>query len=259
MIKTTNQLIELYAQAEDYFFKSISKKFLDLDDNAIGYMTGVPVDDLNIVYIKKYPSYLDDILNSAKLFYDQDSLGFVLTIPEEFYDAETNKTLEAAGYFQTEKTATMFFDLQNTINAISFADEEIIKSTDNKLDEWMKPLIAFSATAGDLISKYADTHKLAQSREAELHHFSLYAQEKPVASITLSLNNNLARIDDVATLPEFQGKGYATCLMNHALQKAKKHGATYCFLEASESGLSIYKKLGFKTLFKNNIYSRKLI
>lgn len=32
-------------------------------------------------------------------------------------------------------------------------------------------------------------------------------------------------------------------------------GADYCFLEASKSGLSVYQKLGFKPLFKNNYYS----
>ena len=95
------------------------------------------------------------------------------------------------------------------------------------------------------------------TKNAKLYHFSLYSEEKPIASITLSLNNDIARIDDVGTLPEFQGKGYATRLMNYALSEAKKLGTTHCFLEASDSGLSIYQKLGFKTLFRNNVYSRK--
>ncbi len=258
-IKTNYQLIELYAQAEDYFFKSISKKYLDLNDNAICYMTGVPVADLNIVYIKKHPSSLDKILNSAKLFYDQDNLEFIVIIPEEFCSAEASDILKAAGYFSTEKSVAMVFELKNLISndVASFADKIVIKANDNRLNDWMLPMIAFSATAGDLICKYADTHKLALAKKAELQHFSLYNQEKPIASITLSLNNNIARIDDVATLPEFQGKGYATRLMTYVLQKAKESDARYCFLEASESGVSIYQKLGFETLFKNNIYSRR--
>ncbi len=248
---------QLYAQAEDYFFKSISKKFLNLDDDATLYMTGVPVADLNIVYIKKQPKSLDENLSSAKLFYDQENLEFIVIIPEEFCITENNNIFEAAGYFPTDKTVAMVFDLQNTINTTELSDGTIIKASDDKLNDWMTPLIAFSATAGELIVKYAETHKLAQSRKAKLHHFSLYKQEKPIASITLSLHDNIARIDDVATLPEFQGKGYATHLMTYALQKAKKLGATHCFLESSESGLSIYQKLGFETLFKNNIYSKE--
>lgn len=35
-----SQLIDLYHQAEDYFFRGISSKRLDLDDDAHSYMTG---------------------------------------------------------------------------------------------------------------------------------------------------------------------------------------------------------------------------
>lgn len=73
--------------------------------------------------------------------------------------------------------------------------------------------------------------------------------------MTLSLNKGVARIDDVGTLPEFQGKGYATHLMNDVLFTAKQLGADHCFLESSDSGLGIYKKLGFELLFENRIYS----
>ena len=250
-MKTNNQLIELYAQAEDYFFNNISEKVLNIDDDASCYMTGVPVADLNILYIKKQPKSLDKILSSAKIFYDQANLGFIIIIPEDFCSDEVNDIFKIADYSHTDISVAMAFDLQNFIinYETSFADDTLIKANDNKLDDWMLPMIAFSATDGELISKYADTHKLALTKKAKFYHFSLYKEEIPISSITLSLNENIARVDDVATLPEFQGKGYATFLMNYALSEAKKLGANHCFLEASESGLSIYQKIGFKTLF----------
>jgi ribosomal protein S18 acetylase RimI-like enzyme len=70
------------------------------------------------------------------------------------------------------------------------------------------------------------------------------------------MQSKVARIHDVGTLPEYQNKGYATQLMKHAINEAINLGADYCFLEASESGLSVYQKLGFKPLFKNNYYTR---
>jgi predicted GNAT family acetyltransferase len=97
-----------------------------------------------------------------------------------------------------------------------------------------------------------------QPKDFRYRHFSLYKQEKPIASITLSMHDdNIARIDDVGTLPEFQGKGYAMHLMRYVLSEAKKLGARHCFLESSDSGLRVYQNLGFEPLFKNNIYSRK--
>ena len=257
--KKTTIVTELYRQAEDYFFKSISIKVLKLEDVATAYMTSVPVADLNILYIKNYPSSLDKILRDAAQFYDQANLGFIVIIPEEFCTTQINDIFKVTGYFQTDKSVAMSFDLKDFIinDLTNYNDNTLIKANDNKLEDWLVPMTAFSATDYEMCIKYADIHKLALTKNSKLHHFSLYKEERPIASITVSINNNIARIDDVGTLPEFQGKGYATRLMTYALQEAKNLGATYCFLEASDSGLSIYQKLSFKTLFKNNVYSRK--
>ena len=128
---------------------------------------------------------------------------------------------------------------------------------DDQLNDWMMPLIGAFESTFEICSIYATTHKNALKKNINLRHFSLYKQEKPIASITLSLNNGIARIDDVGTLPEFQGKGYATHLMHYVLSEAKRLGAHHCFLESSDSGFGVYQKLGFEPLFKNNIYSRK--
>ncbi|AZL16346.1 GNAT family N-acetyltransferase [Rickettsiales endosymbiont of Stachyamoeba lipophora] len=79
----------------------------------------------------------------------------------------------------------------------------------------------------------------------------------PVTAITLSINNNIAKIDDVGTLPQYQGKGYASIMIKYALNKAKECGVDYCFLEASKAGLSVDKKIGFNELFSNKIFGLK--
>jgi hypothetical protein len=48
--------------------------------------------------------------------------------------------------------------------------------------------------------------------------------------------------------------GYATQLIKFSLMQAIKMNAKYCFLESSNSGLGIYEKLGFKSLFENTTY-----
>jgi ribosomal protein S18 acetylase RimI-like enzyme len=77
-----------------------------------------------------------------------------------------------------------------------------------------------------------------------------------VCSLTLSLSENDARIDDVATMPEHQKQGHATNLIYAALQKAKQLNVSQCFLEASGSGFNLYKRIGFNTLFKNHYYEK---
>lgn len=250
--------INIYRQAEDYFFRGISLKYINLGDGANAYMTGGA--GLNFIYITKNTDALDKILIKGKQFYDQDTLSFDVVIPQELCIHQIVSILKDAGYDQKSKSVSMILDLDKfSIQKAftSFDEKTIIKSNDNLLNEWMTPLIGAFESTHEACSIYAIAHENALKKNINFRHFSLYKQEKPIASITLSMNNGIARIDDLGTLPEFQCKGYGTDLVYYALTTGKKLGANYCFLEASDSGLGIYQRLGFEPMFKNNIYSRE--
>lgn len=249
--------IQQFIKAEDYFFKGISPKTLNLGASATAYMTGVATADLNLVYIREsLPAALQQILTNAKAFFEQDTLPFIVLMPEENCLAEIELLLKTLGYTQKGKSVAMALNVtQLKFNRhVNIDDKTQIKANDTLLSEWMIPLIEAFDSTFNMATQYANVHEEALKNKINLHHFSLYKAEKPIASMTLSIHDNIARIDDVGTLPEFQGRGYATHLMQHALLEAQKLGATDCYLEASETGLSIYEQLGFKVLFKNNIY-----
>jgi ribosomal protein S18 acetylase RimI-like enzyme len=252
-------LINLYRQAENYFFSGISSKYLNLSDSANAYIIGIPIADLNLVYIRKNPDALDKILLRSEQFFDQYKLSFVVIIPQKFCTPEIECIFKTFVYPRTGQSASMVVKLDELTlnNDACFSDEAIIRQNDSQLNDWIIPLIdAFESTL-DMSSMYAAAHKIAMKKNINLHHFSVYKQEKPIASITLSLHNTIARIDDVGTLPEFQRKGYASALITYVLSEAKRLGARYCFLESSNSGLGVYQKLGFAPLFKNYIYARQ--
>jgi len=254
----TDSLTTLYRQAEHYFFRGISSNFLSLGEGANAYMTGIPVADLNLIYLTQQTNILDKILDKGEKFYAQENLSFVLIIPQKFCTIEIENILKARAYSSIGKSVSMVFKLESfkTNNAVTFEDETIIQANDDTLNDWMIPLVGAFESTFDISSHYARIHEIAFKKKLKLHHFSLYKHENPIASITLSIHNNLARIDDMGTLPEFQGQGYATRLMTYVLSKAKELGAIYCFLEASDSGLSIYQKLCFEPLFTNRIHSK---
>jgi len=250
-----SQLFDLYRQAEDHFFRGISSKCLDLDYDAHAYMAGGA--ELNFIYITKNTNALDKILTEGKQFFDQDKLSFEVIIPQELCAPQMTDILSALGYLYKSQSVSMVVDLGKFSFAQTANLEIVIKAHNDQLNDWMMPLIGAFESTFEICSIYAKIHENALKRNINLRHFSLYKQEKPIASITLSMHDAIARIDDVGTLPEFQGKGYATYLMRYVLSEAKRLGARHCFLESSDSGLGVYQKLGFATLFKNNIYSRK--
>jgi len=190
---------------------------------ANAYMTGVPVADLNLVYVTKNTASTDKILNQGKQFYDQNSLSFVVVIPQEFCTPDVEGIFSTMGYHQTGKSVSMAVKLDDFRATCSASfDEIIVRGNDKKLNDWMTPLIGAFESTIEITSIYAVTHENALKKNINLRHFSLYKQKKPIASITLSMyDNTIARIDDLGTLPEFQGKGYATHLMRYVLLEVK--------------------------------------
>jgi ribosomal protein S18 acetylase RimI-like enzyme len=245
----------LFHQAEDYFFRSLSLKCLDMNDTATAYLTGLATQDLNLIYIRKTPLDLEGILTQGKSLYHTANVPFVITIPEELCTPTLEHTIKMQGYAQTGSSVAMGLVLEKT----TFPDGKNIRHEGPDLSQWMLPLVdAFGSTL-ELTTLYAESHERAIQKGAVFHHLSLYDGDalasSPVSSMTLSFHQGHARVDDVATFPDFQGRGYANRLLTYGLEYAKTLGATHCFLEASNAGYSLYEQKGFKTLFQNNIYA----
>ena len=64
----------------------------------------------------------------------------------------------------------MAFDLKDFMisDVINFDDDTLIKANDNTLEDWLVPMTAFSATDYEMCIKYADTHKLALTKNSKL-------------------------------------------------------------------------------------------
>jgi len=251
-----NALIDLFYQAEDYFFRSLSKECLNFDDFATAYLTGVDLDSDNPLYIRKNIEAIDDILSCCKDFYHSNNTPWNVIVTEQFMSSDLEKSLNNMGFNHSGRSVAMFLEL-NKQSKEKNQDNIIIRAVDDKLEQWMMPLVGAFESTLDITRQYAHVHQKALENKANFHHYTLYKDDAPISSITLSLQENMARIDDIGTLPAHKNKGYATQLMKYAINEAIDMGAKYCFLEAWESGIavSIYKKLGFIVLYKNTNYA----
>ncbi len=249
-----HNLIKLYRQAEDYFFSGIALKSLKLNESSTAYLTKDA--SLNFMYIADKEGASKENLTKAEIFFKDNNCSFELIIPSNECDVDVEATLEKRNYELAGKSVSMMLNLQNFEHGEP--SNLIIGSTDDKLTEWMSPLIEAFQTTEAACLQYAKLHQKALDKQMAFYHFSLYVNSIPICSVTLSVHDKLARIDDVGTAPEFQRKGYATHLIDYALSVAKKMGAQYCFLESSSSGFSIYQKIGFDILFENKLYSRDI-
>lgn len=192
-------------------------------------------------------------LEMCQTYFTQKNLPWTLIVPEyiSFVPKIENQMIEQ---FQLADTGVgMSLDLlSHPLHSLN--NSLYVKLMNDDLQTWSIPLIHGFQSTPEITQVYTSRHKEALEKTSHLYHYSGFFADEPVVSVTLTVKDGIARIDDLATIPKFQKQGFASALMHYILQKASELNVHFCFLEASSAGLNLYKNLGFHPLFKNYYY-----
>jgi ribosomal protein S18 acetylase RimI-like enzyme len=98
----------------------------------------------------------------------------------------------------------------------------------------------------ELVEQLLDA-KLAISGLLETHFLAVLVDGEVAAYADLYLGDGTAQIEDVATLEEYRNRGFASALVLHGLEHARRAGATFVFLvaDADDWPKQLYERLGF--------------
>lgn len=248
-------LIAAYHQAEDYFFTSISQATQHFKNYASAYLTGVEAGSLNLLIIKQPDGDIGTVLKDGVRFFEDAGLPFIVLLPEDAASKLANQ-LNTEGLTAAYNTVAMQLSMKNFMLKNSHSDVFEIRCTNECLSEWALPLESAFESNPTLMMQYRLRHQAAIDYQKQFSHFSLYVKNHPVCSLTLSVNNGLARLDDIGTDIEFQGRGYASALIQHTLELVAASTVSHCFLDASSQGASLYRRTGFSTLFNYASFHR---
>jgi len=254
MTKTTihepQPLFSLYHEMEDYFFTSISEKYHQFSGDACAYFTGVETISLNLFIIKQINANFDTTLQNGIQFLNFAGLPFSIVFPSEMVSQVKNQ-ISAIQFSETYTSIAMQLNIKNYLSMDHTLHSVYeIRCTDDYLRDWAMPIGSAFETVPEVMHQYQARHQSAIDTGKQLVHFTLYVNTAPICSLTLSIKNQLARLDDIGTKAGFQRKGYASALIRHALLFAKLQNVTHCFLEASADGVSVYRRAGFSDLFE---------
>ena len=108
------------------------------------------------------------------------------------------------------------------------------------LGEWLGDL------DGEVLRQIGESdRRFAEAGNAR--HFAVVVGEEPVSSTDLFSDGRTAQIEDVGTLPDHRGAGYASAVVMKALEEARAMGHDFIFLiaDARDWPKEMYRRLGF--------------
>ncbi len=122
-------------------------------------------------------------------------------------------------------------------------DEQALRSPRRRLMEgypWGKP---------EVIEQLFQAKALIGKR-VTVRCFGVPLDNEVVSYADLYVDGADAQVEDVGTLPEYRGKGYATAVILGAIEQARASGADFVFLvaDAEDWPKELYRKLGFDEL-----------
>ena len=86
----------------------------------------------------------------------------------------------------------------------------------------------------------------------------IYASGKPIGTMMLhSSEPHMTGIHSMGILPDMQQSGYGGKIMKKVLYEIQSNGFRWVTLQASEAGLGLYQKLGFRQQFLMRNYTLK--
>ncbi|WP_131781520.1 GNAT family N-acetyltransferase [Legionella gresilensis] len=242
-----------FHKLEHHFFALLSfeKMHLSCLD---AFATGVKAPNLNPAIVNPVNAcFKKDLLNCIS-FYSQKNLPWSLILPDYLCNKDILSLIDAQKLLLVDKGVAM----QSVLKPSNFVPSLLeVREMKHELEVWSIPILHGFESTPNIMDVYTNQHRIATQTKNNIYHFTGFIKKTPVCSLTLSIYDNSARLDDIATMPAYQKKGYATELIHAALYQASRLGIKTCFLEAATSGLNVYKRIGFQPLFTNLYYEKK--
>ena len=190
------------------------------------------------VQIKPTPERNPQLLEDLRQLLEQPAPPPLVCCVQEQVYPELNADLAAMGLvlFRVQTGMVLSLDEFQPLPQ----DPHVIRISRDRLEEW------------------AVTCKDAFDKPDELPAFELlwdkcwfYGYEvdgKLVSTSMFDLAGDIGSLHEVSTLSDYRRKGIASAVVSRILSDAMQAGCTAVGLQASDAGLPVYEKLGFRTV-----------
>lgn len=211
--------------------------------------SGLSCDTFNIIHISGGGNFVKDELIDAVGHFRLHNLDFCVWVSTENLTSEVKTCFETLELTIQGQETGMVLDLEN-YTPIKKAEHTNIENVNNEgqLRQYAGVIARNWNPADENVMRYYETTSTLYLNPKSGIMLFLYLHDGvPVAGVELFPGDDkVAGLYGLATLEAYRGRGIGFALMSHTLNVAKALGYRYVILQASEDGIGIYKKLGFR-------------
>jgi len=161
------------------------------------------------------------------------------------------QALEDSGFAVTFEQVAMVLDVNESLYERKGNLEIKYIKEKNEIETWVD--IASTSFSNSISSEVIQ----AISKDKNVYLLLAYEDNVPVGTALAFNNCGVIGIHLVGVPTKNRGKGIAQSIMVETIELAKREKVNYMTLQASQLGLGIYKRLGFKEQFVLKNYMKK--
>lgn len=255
-----NDILKMGIAASIDFFCLLATRQLQFP-GMVAFATGIDSPVLNsVIDTQLKDEQMYEAIKAVKDFFKPYDVPWTWQVSPLSRPANLVDVLEQHGFSLLEQSPGMYCDLTNSLPKINNEDLFIqeVPVNDN-LRDWIGPIDeGFPSEKPQDGETYRKLNVALMKKVGKtLRHYVAYFQDEPVSSATLYLGQQATMLHNIATKTAFLKRGFGTALTLHMMHRAKQLGYNHCFLDASEDGFGVYRKLGFKIFCINQFYCQE--
>lgn len=226
-------------------------------DDLIRFSTGISYPFLNgVCRAQLHPDQIDASISETLNYFSAQQLPMLWWIGSQTQPQDLAKYLEAHGLNYSAELPVMAIDLSTIPEELPVVkDLAIAQVKDSEtLKHWARAAAVGFEIPDTEDDAFSELELSLGIDSQEYIRFIGWWKGLPVATSALYLDPQVAGIYVVATIPEARGNGFATALVLTALQRAYALGYHLATLQASQMGVSVYRRIGFQEYSKMRTY-----
>ncbi|HVR97346.1 MAG TPA: GNAT family N-acetyltransferase [Thermoanaerobaculia bacterium] len=163
--------------------------------------------------------------------------------------ADLGAHLTAAGLVAAESEAAMALRIEDLAPRAAPEELRVLRvQTPAQLGDFARVVAANWDPPDSDVLRFYDGAVSVLDPAAPIRLYIGYVEDKAVATSELCLGGGVAGLYGVATLREHRRKGYGDALTRAPLLDAQREGCRLAVLQASDDGIKVYRRMGFRVV-----------